>query len=306
MLGHSHSLVARSLVTRLLVCLALLSVTAGSAIAYRFDRRAVVGQHGQLHRAVAEDTNDVEAPFIPTTGGGTSTSTDIPSGLIELTAEQLAQVGIHYDTASISYIEDGLRFVVSTTGISITGSNGKSDARTPRHVTLYENGTHVASWKRSHPDDDVDRLVGIIIQFRDRQPTEPDHRSVAVVWVIPPADMKIPTSKSAVDPMADERRTDTRSNNDPLITNSTLRPNPVAGSTATLTIDAQRPCVASITLYDILGNRLATIVDQVRLTPGAQDVLLTNLHEQPQGMYMVVIDIPETQERHARRLLIER
>jgi hypothetical protein len=64
--------------------------------------------------------------------------------------------------------------------------------------------------------------------------------------------------------------------------------------------------VASITLYDILGNRLATIVDQVRLTPGAQDVLLTNLHEQPQGMYMVVIDIPETQERHARRLLIER
>jgi hypothetical protein len=51
---------------------------------------------------------------------------------------------------------------------------------------------------------------------------------------------------------------------------------------------------------------LATIVDQVRLTPGAQDVVLTNLHEQPQGMYMVVIDIPETQERHARRLLIER
>lgn len=304
--GHSHSLVARSLVARPLVWLVLLSVTAGSAIAHRFDRQAVVGQQGQLHRAVLDDTTDVETPFIPTTGGGTTPSTDIPSGLIELTAEQLAQVGIHYDTASISYIEDGLRFVVSTTGISITGSNGKSDARTPRHVTLYENGTHVASWKRSHPDDDIERLVGIIIRFRDRQPTEADHRSVAVVWVIPPADMQIPTAKPAVDPMAAEQRTDTRANHDPLITNSALRPNPVAGSTATLTIDAQRPCTASITLYDILGNRLATIVDQTRLIAGEQDVILTNLHEQPQGMYMVVIDVPETQERHARRLLIER
>lgn len=306
MLGHSHSLVARSLVARLLMWLALLSVTAGSAIAHRVDRRAVAGQHEQLHRAVAEDTNDVEAPFIPTTGGGTSTSTDIPSGLIELTAEQLAQVGIHYDTASIAYIEDGLRFVVSTTGISITGSNGKSDARTPRHVTLYENGTHVASWKRSHPDDDVDRLVGIIIRFHDRQTPETNHQSVAVVWVIPPAGMPVPTAKPLVDVRTEEQGTDTGTTDSPLIMHTALRPNPVAGSTATLTIDAQRPCLASITLYDVLGNRVATIADRASLTDGAQDILLTNLHEQPQGMYMVVIDIPETQERHARRLLIER
>lgn len=284
----------------------MLSVTTIVATAYHSDHAAAVEYTSPMHGAASADSNHVDEPVIPTTGGDVSQSTDIPSGLIELSAEQLAQVGIHYDTASIAYIEDGLRFVVSTSGISITGSNGKSDSRTPRHVTLYENGIHVASWKRSHPDDDVDRLVGIIIRFHDRQPTVSDRRSVAVVWVIPPAGVQVPTAKPLADLRTEEQRADTRTTEPPLIMQTALRPNPVAGSTATLTVDVLRPCAATITLYDVLGNRVATVVDRASLSAGAQDILLTNLHEQPQGMYMVVIDVPETQERHARRLLIER
>lgn len=284
----------------------MLSAALGTAPAHDRDYDAVVERISPVRHAIPGDSNDVEEPVIPTTGGGIQPSTDIPSGLVELTAEQLAQVGIHYDTASIAYIEDGLRFVVSATGISITGSNGKSDSRTPRHVTLYEDGTHVASWKRSHPDDDVDRLVGIIIRFHHRETPETNHQSVAVVWVIPPAGLELPSAKPAVDLLADERDTRTRTTNSPLILRTALRPNPVAGSTATLTVAIQRPCVASITLYDILGNRVATIADRASLSAGEQDIQLSDLHEQPQGMYMVVMDIPETQERHARRLLIER
>ena len=254
----------------------------------------------------AKDTADLQSPVEPRAGGDVDEPSAIPSGLIELSGQQLSQLGIQYDSTTISYIEEGIRFVVSTYGISLTGSNGRTDARTPRHVTLYVEGKHIASWKRSNPDDDVDRLVGIMVRLQNPAAVHPNKHAIAVIWCIPPADMELPDGETMTKTKPGTDGSGASPSGDPAVVRTALRPNPVAGSTASLTIDVDRPCAASIKLYDMLGNLAATIAEQVRLEAGTQDITLMNLHEQPQGMYLVVIDIPETRERHARRLLIER
>lgn len=230
----------------------------------------------------------------------------LPSGLRELTAEQLAKVGIRYDTASISYIEEGIRFHVRTTGINITGSNGASDGRTPRHITLYKQGVNVASWKRTEPNDEVDQLVGIRVRLHDPS-AAPEHRdAVVVVWVIPPDDGSIPPSVASSDNTSLDTTPTTEQRPAPTIVRTSVRPNPVSGSTATLTIDVTAPGHATVAIYDMLGAKTQTVAENTPLYAGQQDLVLYNMHELPQGMYLVVVDVHETRERQARRMLIER
>ena len=244
---------------------------------------------------VVEDPADSATSFNP----------DVPTGLIELTAEQLALIGVRYDTATISYIEEGLKFNVRTTGIAIGGSNGVTDKRTPRHVTLYKRGRNMASWKRMSPDGDVDDLVGIRVRLYDGKAAAKHREAIVVIWCVPPADVVLPDNRLAeTGPASNDP--DVVTPRQPALTQTSIRPNPVSGSVAMLNVTVAQPCNASIAIYDMLGGKVREIATETPLYGGSQDVALENLHELSQGMYLVVIDVPASKERHVRRLLIER
>ena len=256
--------------------------------------------------ASALDSAQITPVAGPRAGEEVADPAAVPLGLRELSAEQLAKVGIRYDTASIAYVEEGLRFNVRTTGINITGSNGLADGRTPRHITLYKQGVNVASWKRSHPNDDVDRLEGILVRLNDPSALPQHREAVVVIWVVPPD--APPTRSAAVvsDTTALDDVPDTDDRTTPSIVRTSIRPNPVSGSTAILTIDVKRPGYASVAIHDMLGAKAQTVAEQTPLYAGEQDITMYNLHDLPQGMYLVVVDIHETRERQVRRMLIER
>ncbi|MBU3742692.1 MAG: T9SS type A sorting domain-containing protein [Candidatus Kapabacteria bacterium] len=235
----------------------------------------------------------------------TSFNLDIPTGLIELSAEQLALIGVRYDTATISYIEEGLKFNVRTTGIAISGSNGVTDKRTPRHVTLYKRGRNMASWKRMSTEGDVDELVGIRVRLFDAK-AKPNHReAVVVIWCVPPID--VPVQQDRVQETGPPLgNADSVAPEEPTLTRTAIRPNPVAGSVAMLSVTVARPCNATVTIYDMLGGMVRLVAADTPLYAGTQDIPLENLHELSQGMYLVVVDAPASKERQVRRMLIER
>lgn len=239
-----------------------------------------------------------------------------PAVLLTLSVSELQALNLHLVGPSLTYAEDGVRITVLTNGISARGSqNARSDVA-PRHITMYRKGIF-AQWfdDRSAPVA-VNDMIGITVSLRDT--SKPNFIDATVILWYAPTDafinalpeqhqsnirvsLQSTASTTSTPNQPVERRTRSAS-----ISATTIAPNPVQGSTAKLILHVTDACTTEIYIIDMMGQRSMDFVQNHAIAVGTHEILLSGLDALTSGMYVVVIDIPASNERLFHRLLIER
>jgi len=180
-------------------------------------------------------------------------------------------------------------------------------------VSLYRGGKLLSTWSdETRPQTTVNDLVPVTIRIEDASNAMFPHADVllwfeptsAFVNALPPderAALNKELDKKDATSLYIERNTTTTS-----IASSGLYPNPVNGETATLQLNVTRSCTADVDIVDINGRSVLTVFTSQQLAEGAHSSLLSPLSSLPNGMYLVVVNINNGQERLVQRLLIER
>lgn len=229
-----------------------------------------------------------------------------PTRTLKLSTSDLAALGLKFTGDAIRYVEDGVSITVRTNGISAQGRRIPSDLRTPRHITLYRKGLNLARWIDATASDvDVNTLIGVQVWLQDS--TMPMFREADVIlWYEPTDDVLAVLPQNKLQELQRTDAADHRSSS-ASITSIVVAPNPVRSTSATLMLDVRTSCVTTIRLIDMMGREaIIPLNDSYSLNAGRESIALNSLHDLPNGMYHIVVDVPATQERLVQRLLIER
>jgi hypothetical protein len=229
-----------------------------------------------------------------------------PTPTLTLSADELSALGLTFTGDALRYVEDGMSITVRTNGIRAHGQHTPSAHRTPRHITLYRKGQNLARWIDATASDvDVNTLIGVHVRLQDS--TLPMFREADVIlWYAPTDTVSSSLPRSKVNEL---QRSSSSQHHTPSssITSVVIAPNPVRSASATVVLEVQRPCMASIRVIDMMGREVSVpLNDSYSLNTGRETIPLQALSDLPSGMYHVVIDVPSTQERLVQRMLIER
>ena len=247
----------------------------------------------------------------------------VPSGIdskmLKLSEHTLGDLDLQVETSTITFEEDGRKVIVKTSGINVGGSRKSQDqvatssSVSPRAITLYRSGKVQAHWARSEfKETNVNDLVPVSIRLNNSSNTIFPHADV-VLWYEPSVEFvnRLPDAYRLA--LGKELRSNDptsvlveRNTASATISSSRVFPNPVTDDGATLQLNVDRPCTASVEVMDINGRTVFSVFKSQPLTTGSNQTRINNLSTLANGMYVVVVTIDGSAERIVQRLLIER
>lgn len=224
--------------------------------------------------------------------------------------QTLNQLGIVFDEKKLQYQEGSFRITVTTSGVSVMNAPNRQQQKTPRHITLFRNKKQFASWFTAGTTP-VNNLVPLRVTLADPSNTMFPSADV-VLWYSPTEDFlaALPEKdrRTAIESQHDRTTTIKTDQNNltPTISQSTVFPNPVHGTSATVALHVSQACTTHAEIVDLFGKTVMVLWTNRELPKGESSFPLSDLGTLPNGMYIVVIRVNGSNEQIVQRILIER
>jgi len=247
-----------------------------------------------------------------------SAASNSPNGLsttfLQLSFEELANLGLTVTARSIRYEEGAFRITVSTSGIAAQGAlPSEREHVTPRHISLYRNGQVWASWfdqddPTTTPNDLIPVHVHLEAPSNAMFPTaeavlwyEPTEAFVKQLTTVHQREIGKDLQSKNGDAIYVERSTQASR-----ISGTSVFPNPARGTGATLRMTMVEETITTAEVIDINGRTVVRLWQDLRLPTGQHDREIGPLMDLANGMYLIVVTDIQSGERLVQRLLIER
>jgi|GEM_PF-2608904 len=234
-----------------------------------------------------------------------------PVHFTQIRSAAAESLGLTVTNERITYVEDGFRITISTSGISVRGTHDATATPAPKHITLYRNDTVLASWF-SEAHAEVGSLVAV--RYTLKNPSQPlfpyadvvlwYQPSVAFLDAVPPEvgqqiRQELRGAKAS-DPFTQPLHTPNG------ITSAEIFPNPVRSQTASLRLTVGKRLTTTASIINIQGNTVLNLWNERILTEGTHTEPISLPSELANGMYVIVITDAQSSEQIVQRILIER
>ena len=244
----------------------------------------------------------------------TSSPNGLSTTLLQLSNEEFSNLGLTVSTKSIRYEEDAFRIVIGTSGIASQGTLPAAKQHvTPRHVSLYRNGSVWASWfDGEDPTTTPNDLIPVHIHLESPSSATFPNADV-ILWYEPTNEFVKELSTAHQREIGKDLQAKNgdamyveRSTHLPSVTTSSIFPNPVRDGAATLRLEVTGQLTSSAALVDINGRTVVQLWQNTAIAPGTTDHEIGPLFDLANGMYLIVVTDVQSGERLVQRLLIER